>query len=337
MADRKNHITNLEDYKRYLDNQMTPTERHDFEKQLLDDAFESEAFDGLSQLTSEEVSSDLNALSRQVKAKAGKKGQAIYWRIAATLLMLAVFSFIIYLTIDFEPKPEIAQNKKVESEKPETEIRENAPSFSPDNDPSGDNESDVAPAIIAETKREEGSSKSNDKQDKAQVEFKDIEFEDNIIAETSDELEVDQKQLEPEPLEFAELALEQSPRIEEIAEIEIETDREIDKHSEDKKTGAKVMSAAPAALKKAESSSARSRSAPEVYHLRTITGIVSSVEDGERLPGVNVIVKGSTNGTVTDADGDYSISIPGDEKASLVFSYVGFISEEVEVAANDGY
>ncbi len=63
---------------------------------------------------------------------------------------------------------------------------------------------------------------------------------------------------------------------------------------------------------------------------RVITGKVSSLEDGSALPGVNVVVKGTTNGSVTDADGKYSLSIPT-AGASLVFSFIGLKTSEVAV------
>lgn len=63
---------------------------------------------------------------------------------------------------------------------------------------------------------------------------------------------------------------------------------------------------------------------------RTITGKVTSEEDGSTLPGVNVVVKGTTNGTVTDADGAYSLSVP-QGATTLVFSFIGLQSKEVEI------
>jgi TonB-linked SusC/RagA family outer membrane protein len=62
---------------------------------------------------------------------------------------------------------------------------------------------------------------------------------------------------------------------------------------------------------------------------RVITGRVTAAEDGQGLPGVNVVVKGSTNGTVTDADGKYRLSVSGG--ASLVFSFIGMQTQEVPV------
>ena len=64
----------------------------------------------------------------------------------------------------------------------------------------------------------------------------------------------------------------------------------------------------------------------------TITGKVTSSEDNEGLPGVNVIVKGTTQGTVTDVNGDYTIDVPS-EDAILVFSSVGYERKEITVGS----
>lgn len=57
----------------------------------------------------------------------------------------------------------------------------------------------------------------------------------------------------------------------------------------------------------------------------TVTGVVKDFE-GEALPGVNVIEKGTTNGTITDIDGKYSIAVSAE--ATLIFSYIGYLQEE---------
>lgn len=62
----------------------------------------------------------------------------------------------------------------------------------------------------------------------------------------------------------------------------------------------------------------------------TIRGKVTSEEDKSGLPGVNVILKGTTNGTTTDANGDYTLNVP-DAQGTLVFSYIGFTTEEVPI------
>lgn len=60
-----------------------------------------------------------------------------------------------------------------------------------------------------------------------------------------------------------------------------------------------------------------------------VTGTVT-VENGETLPGVNVLLKGSNTGTITDAEGRYTIDAPSD--GTLVFSFIGFKMQEVEIA-----
>ena len=62
-----------------------------------------------------------------------------------------------------------------------------------------------------------------------------------------------------------------------------------------------------------------------------ITGIVQDTNK-EPMIGVSVMVKGTTNGTVTDIDGNYSLSVQG-SKSVLVFSFVGYVTKEVTVGS----
>ncbi|MFN5073539.1 MAG: carboxypeptidase-like regulatory domain-containing protein [Cyclobacteriaceae bacterium] len=64
---------------------------------------------------------------------------------------------------------------------------------------------------------------------------------------------------------------------------------------------------------------------------RIVTGTVVNATDKPPLPGVNVPVKGTTNGTVTDAEGRYQISVA--ENSTLVFSMVGQKSTERQVGS----
>ncbi|GIV35902.1 MAG: hypothetical protein KatS3mg032_0281 [Cyclobacteriaceae bacterium] len=64
---------------------------------------------------------------------------------------------------------------------------------------------------------------------------------------------------------------------------------------------------------------------------RTISGKVTSSDDGSPIPGVNVQVKGTSTGTVTDANGSFSISVGND--AVLVFSFIGYVTQEVTVGS----
>lgn len=62
----------------------------------------------------------------------------------------------------------------------------------------------------------------------------------------------------------------------------------------------------------------------------SVTGVVSTSDTGETLPGVNILLKGTGRGTTTDADGAYTIDVD-DESSVLVFSFIGFTTTEVIV------
>ena len=62
---------------------------------------------------------------------------------------------------------------------------------------------------------------------------------------------------------------------------------------------------------------------------KEVSGKVTSFGDNEPLPGVNVVEKGTTNGTVTNVSGEYTLTV--DPDATLVFSSVGYATEEIEV------
>jgi len=64
---------------------------------------------------------------------------------------------------------------------------------------------------------------------------------------------------------------------------------------------------------------------------RSVTGTVTSGEDGSPLPGVNVVVKGTKSGTITDIDGQFTIS--ASDESVLTFSYIGFVSQDVTVGS----
>ena len=60
-----------------------------------------------------------------------------------------------------------------------------------------------------------------------------------------------------------------------------------------------------------------------------VKGVVTSADDGQPIPGVSVVVKGTTTGNITDIDGNYSINASGN--ATLVFSFVGMKTQEIPV------
>jgi len=60
----------------------------------------------------------------------------------------------------------------------------------------------------------------------------------------------------------------------------------------------------------------------------TVIGTITDSQTGEAIPGVNVVVKGTTIGAITDATGNYSLTVPG-RNVTLVFSFIGYTHQEI--------
>ena len=67
---------------------------------------------------------------------------------------------------------------------------------------------------------------------------------------------------------------------------------------------------------------------------QNVSGVVIGSDTKETLPGVNIVVKGTTKGVITDLDGNYTIELQANEKV-LQFSYTGYETSEIEVAGRN--
>ncbi len=64
---------------------------------------------------------------------------------------------------------------------------------------------------------------------------------------------------------------------------------------------------------------------------RVVSGTVSDAGSGEALPGVNIVIKGTTTGTISDADGNYQLNVNDPQNDVLVFRFIGYTQQEVPV------
>lgn len=69
---------------------------------------------------------------------------------------------------------------------------------------------------------------------------------------------------------------------------------------------------------------------------RNVTGTVKSADDGETLIGVSIRVRGADEGTITDIDGNFSISVP-EGKNVLIINYLGFVQQEIRLTEKTNY
>lgn len=328
MTKGQHHIVTSEDYQRYLEDKMTPKERHDFEQVLLNREFESDAFEGLSQLTPEELSEDLKHLKTSLDSKTKRSFTFPFLRIAAAFMLLSVFSFLVYYSIESNTSNEIAQSKSIPAV--EKADKEQASELTTHDSTMKEQERIVAYSKKSEEKPiEKPKAKSSMRQSQGlakeeTIENEVLEIQENEIVEIADDEKLEEILLDQEELGFTELpALAEMEGVEPM-EIEVEP-------VEQKKERFLEKAAAPAAVMKRSADSKQKQYKAITEEIRTITGNVRSVEDDEAIPGVNIVVKGTSVGTVSDIEGNYSIDVPNDEELTLVFAYIGFITEEIEV------
>ena len=63
----------------------------------------------------------------------------------------------------------------------------------------------------------------------------------------------------------------------------------------------------------------------------TVRGNVTDASNGEGIPGANVVVKGTTTGTITNADGDFTLNVPS-VNATLVVTFIGYAAQEIPLS-----
>jgi TonB family protein len=308
------------DIERYLNGEMTSAERHALEKKSLSDPFLAEALEGAEQLTAADFDQDIKALHKAIDLKVkqhGKNNQVIFWslRLAAGLLVLAVATYLIINFSDqLKPAPATSYAK------PTQEMEEIAPA--PDTNTISLPKDQLALAEEKDAEKREITDKQKPAKAKNSVPIIEDEKQATPVQD------VIQEETKAEALK-AEAA---SPIVTSTAEIQ-EKKTEIIVASE---AGKEAESTTPKPTQdtstrgRAKRSVADARSNAQLPPASAISGVVTSAEDGSPLPGVNVVLKGTTLGTITDAEGKFTLD--GATLAStLVYSFIGLQTKEVTV------
>ncbi|MGM0668026.1 MAG: hypothetical protein ACQETA_11950, partial [Bacteroidota bacterium] len=109
---RKNSKTQIEDIRRYLNDEMTAGERNAFERQMESDPFLAAAVEGYSHIDDDEAAEDIYALQKRIKSRAGRKSTLVYRLAAAVAIVLVVSSVL--LVKNFRPAGrQIAENREL--------------------------------------------------------------------------------------------------------------------------------------------------------------------------------------------------------------------------------
>ncbi len=316
-----------DDIKKYLKGELSPAEMHALEKKALDDPFLEDALAGAAQLDSAAFDSDVKnlraSLEQRISQKPAKTISLWVWpaRIAAGLILVALSTFVIVkltgnkATDDLALKqesPALSKNNADEELATDSAVLSRDAAKEPDTQTAKPLAS--APAQREEVKRETETDDSKSGADAGPA----------IAANTEDNARAEKKSDE-------ELAISTERVPEEQPALDAASAEKEQAEAKPKGEGVKLTDEERQRRVATATPESSARAPQRVVNSKVIKGRVES-EDGVGLPGVNVMIKNTNIGTVTDASGNYQISV-AENSPNLVFSFIGFTSEEV--AAGD--
>jgi hypothetical protein len=321
-----------QDFINYFKNHLQSKDKHAFEKKMMQDAFDEEAFDGLSKLSQSELENDVAGLKTNIQNRARKSTTIlpVWFKYAASIIVIVGIGFSIYflnsnywqdsmLKEQVAREMDLADSIMVEAEKLIVLSQKDSLKGT---DMKG---------IIAENKPAKKEKKQIKKEQAVTIEIAESDFD------SANKMIVDDEDLviqEAEVMEFeeAELVDDQPGKIatQEKAAVESPLNK-------------KKLSESPNIRIRGASTPTESKSPLYVIDgkpldlskTKTIRGKVFSAEDQESIPGVSVQLKDLTVfNTLTDSNGEFSLTIPDEDGLkSLIASFVGM--ETVQIALDE--
>lgn len=322
MDDLKNDI------EKYLRGELPTREMHALEKRALDDPFLADALEGVSGIDAHDFTQDMAQVRQALNARVSPKKTIPLWiwpaRIAASLLLIAVATFVI-IRLQAPEQEELLTYKANKDQVIEE------PAAKPGTDSVSDSKTDYLslkdadkvesapvfkspdPDLIPPPKPRSGAARRSDA---IQSEIaRHAPAEQALPAVTEPPAEADAVVTETAPPVSSQPAPEAKKEFRlRQAHEPVRDDRLSSRHygytvtpRADTTTAATVM--------------------PFTIHGRV------TADDGSALPGVNVVIKGSATGTVTDIHGNYQVKLT-DPGTTLVYSFIGMESKEVPVDNN---
>jgi TonB family protein len=307
----ENHLTQ-EQLVRYHEGEMADAEVHLVEEHLLNCSLCSEALEGITLMDAQAYSASMAELQQRLNQRISKEKErpafAIWqWGIAASVLLAVSVAIYFFISLSADRRQEqMAQQPGTDSVEVPLLVPETLALREAENADQGDDSLPAPPE------------KPVQPQQKASVVKPSLlaEVEDAYLADIEVQFEVTPP-LAMEAVDLKSIAIADTAVNNNLAQRTIEPPAVVN-HLQGKVAGV--------AVKPKSSAFAVPMG---VMAGRRVEGIVYSAEDGNPLPGVNVVVKGTSIGTITDVDGKYILEVPAN--ATLVFAYIGSESRELLV------
>ncbi len=295
-----------QDIEKYIKGELTSAEMHALEKRALTDPFLADALEGAESITPEDFTTDISEINHKLSSQRKKSFWITPLRIAAGIALLIVSIFFID---NFNRQSEQLALQKEKTTSPNTSrvvdsiSKKNEPKLQSLDQP----KEETIPETIADLRTESGpvitKTDGSGAAKPALTETIDSNSDDQAKASQAGSSELLKIAREEELSEGKKIAATQPIQ------------QDFNKETADKDLASRAQSR-------------KSKLADDIPLQKVVSGQVTSAEDGLPLPGVNVTVKGTTNGTVTDMQGNYSIPLES-EKQRLVFSFIGLQPSEV--------
>ena len=340
MSDSKNHINKLtpELIEKYHNGTLSEEQQYQVERLMLNSSFDEEAMEGFESFEGD-ISADFEKLNSQLEKRIAeeKKDAPFLWiKIAASIVILALSSYLVWDLANDESVAPLAKNETLEksskesvsddsvsSSEPKVDLKDTSLLAQSIEEETGEKEAAMEP-VMTETKPTAIPKVAEETRRPEKVDLKAENEEETRSDDIEPELIAENDVLE-------EIIIEEEVANEQFARAEM---KEI---AEPTSLDALQGKAAGANISKKRKTEIRSTAAPSESKMAdqstnygVIRGKVTSIDDNQPLPGINVVVKGTSVGTVTDIDGNFSIN-KIDSETTLVFSFIGLASEEIEV------
>jgi len=313
---KRHNSNNFENYLNYFRNLFSGREKHIFEKTVLQDKFAQDAFDGFSRLNADEVSHDVSELRKKIEERTSSRKLITlpFLRYTAAAILLLGIGTTIYLVRQSTNKPVQLAEQIVEED---TSLRREA-ILQAEQDTLRKN---IAYHPVSEKKPEQ----KDEKISEIELPVQETDLSESIASSeieagstTSDEVSID-----------SDIRFEVEAETEDIInDFALNTD---EVRKDRSKAGTHDDSSAK---RKTQSQPEKTPVVSKIdgsYDKTVITGRVIASSDETPLPGVNILVKGTSTGTVSDIDGNFQLQVPADDSSVLQFAYVGYTTEELEV------
>jgi TonB family protein len=312
------------DIEKYLKGELSAAEMHQLEKRALSDPFLADALEGTENISSNDFSNDLMDLDARI-LRTQKKNIFTPLRIAAgVFILLGASSLFYFISKSTQEDKNLAQQTE---SKPSSQAGPNQPDTQKDTAATKNlltlNEPEkIKQDKTAKTPKQTNATKPVENLETASTrENQKSDVEDQITEAAEEEKTEVTEELKPAPL----TELKEKQEEQKIAAAETQSQLQSESLSRKESRGKKITSV-PSATDASGSSSYQFNNSNSV-----VKGQVTSATDGSPMPGVNVVLKGTTTGTITDEQGNYVIELPESKNQELVFSFIGSHTDEIAV------